>query len=59
MGRSKFMARYYRNYKDQLEADNKKSKLFKPKKWWAYFLFYCYLLFWGYIFWMKPLTISD
>ena len=53
------MARYYRNYKDQLEDDNKKSKLFKPKKWWAYFLFYCYLLFWGYIFWMKPLTISD
>ena len=34
------------------------SKKFKPKKWWAYALFYCYLVFYGYIFWMAPLSAS-
>ena len=56
MGRSNFMMRYYKNYKDELEAETKKN-LFKPKKWWAYLLFYGYLVFYGYIFWMNPLSV--
>ena len=59
MGRSNFMIRYYKNYKDELEVETKKNNLFKPKKWWAYLLFYCYLLFYGYIFWMNPLSVSQ
>ena len=56
MGRSNFMIRHYKNYKEQLETDNKDNQLLKPTKLWAYCLFYGYLLFWGYIFWMEPLT---
>ena len=58
MGRSKFMLRYYKNYKEELDIVNEESKKFKPKKWWAYALFYCYLAFYGYIFWMQPLSSS-
>ena len=52
------MIRHYKNYKEQLETDNKDNQLLKPTKLWAYCLFYGYLLFWGYIFWMEPLTAS-
>ena len=41
---------------DSLKIDER-SKSFKPKPWWAYGLFYCYLIFYGYIFWMEPLAI--
>ena len=41
-----------------LDIVNEESKKFKPKKWWAYALFYCYLVFYGYIFWMEPLSAS-
>ena len=40
------------------EIIEEESKKFKPKPWWAYFLFYCYLIFYGYIFWMEPLKIT-
>ena len=51
VGRSNFMLKYYKNYKEELDIVNEESKKFKPKKWWAYALFYCYLVFYGYIFW--------
>ena len=44
--------------KEELEIIEEESKKFKPKPWWAYGLFYCYLLFYGYIFWMEPLKIT-
>ena len=46
-----------KNYKEELEEIDERSKSFKPKPWWAYGLFYCYLIFYGYIFWMEPLAI--
>ena len=50
------------NYKGsqtvELEIIEEESKNFKPKPWWAYGLFYCYLLFYAYIFWMEPLKIT-
>ena len=57
LGRSNFMMNYYKNYKEELEEIDERSKSFKPKPWWAYGLFYCYLIFYGYIFWMEPLAI--
>ena len=57
MGRSNFMMNYYKNYKEELEEIEERSKSFKPKPWWAYCLFYCCLIFYGYIFWMEPLAI--
>ena len=33
------------NYKEELEEIEERSKSFKPKPWWAYGLFYCYLIF--------------
>ena len=45
VGRSNFMLKYYKNYKEELDSINEESKKFKPKKWWAYALFYCYLVF--------------
>ena len=58
LARSNFMMNYYKNYKEELEIIEEESKNFKPKPWWAYGLFYCYLLFYGYIFWMEPLKIT-
>ena len=49
LARSNFMMNYYKNYKEELEIIDKQSKNFKPKPWWAYGLFYCYLIFYGYI----------
>ena len=57
LGRSNFMMNYYKNYKEELEEIDERNKSFKPKPWWAYGLFYCYLIFYGYIFWMEPLAI--
>jgi len=54
---SKISGEYYKNYKEELEEIEERSKSFKPKPWWAYGLFYCYLIFYGYIFWMEPLAI--
>ena len=59
VGRSNFMIRYYKNYKEELDIANEESKRLKPKKWWAYLLFYCYLVFYGYIFYMEPLSITS
>ena len=57
LARSNFMMNHYKNYKEELEIIEEESKKFKPKPWWAYGLFYCYLLFYGYIFRMEPLKI--
>ena len=59
MPRSTHMIKYYREYNDQLEEDIQKSKNTKTKGPLAFFLFYCYVVFWGYVFWMPPLTIVN
>ena len=41
---------------EQLEKDNQKNKNSKTKGPLAFFLFYCYVIFWGYVFWMPPLN---
>ena len=32
VGRSNFMLKYYKNYKEELDVVNEESKKFKPKK---------------------------
>ena len=56
MPRSFHMIRFYQDYKEQLEKDNQKNKNSKTKGPLAFFLFYCYVIFWGYVFWMPPLN---
>ncbi len=49
------MIKHYQHYKEQLDEDNQNTKNSKPKGLLAFFLFYCYVVFWGYVFWMPPL----
>ena len=58
MARSQHMLNYYKSYKEYLDLDNKDDHLSQPFKIWRHLLFYCYLIFWGYTFWMEPLSIS-
>ena len=59
MPRSMHMIKYYKDYNDQLEIDIKNTRDKKTKGPLAFFLFYCYVLFWGYVFWMPPLPITN
>ena len=59
MPRSMHMIKYYKEYNDQLEIDIKKNKNTRTKGPLAFFLFYCYVIFWAYVFWMPPLPISN
>ena len=49
------MIKHYQEYNKQLNIDLDKSKKSKSKGPFAFFLFYCYVIFWGYVFWMPPL----
>ena len=54
MPRSLHMIRHYQQYNEQLNRDIEKNKKSKPRGKLAFILFYCYIVFWGYVFWMKP-----
>ena len=55
MPRSLHMIKHYQRYNEELYRAIEKSKNSKSKGNLAYFLFYCYIVFWGYVFWMKPI----
>ena len=59
MPRSLHMIKHYQQYNKQLYIDLDKSKKSKSKGPIAFFLFYCYVIFWGYVFWMPPLDMIN
>ena len=56
MPRSQHMIRFYKDYNDQVQKDIKKTLNAKPKGPLAFFLFYCYVMFWAYVFWTPPIN---
>ena len=59
MPRSLHMIRHYQQYNEQLKIDVKKNNKKRPKGPLAFALFYCYVIFWGYVFWMPPLDLIN
>ena len=56
MPRSKHMIKFYNDYNDQLRKDIKNTANAKAKGPIAFFLFYCYIIFWGFVFWTTPIN---
>ena len=55
MPRSNLIIRHYQSYIKETLEENERTKNNKPMGLFAYFLFFCYIIFWGYVFWMPPL----
>ncbi len=55
MTRSKLIIRHYQSYIKETLEENEKNKNNQRMGYFAYFLFLCYVIFWGYVFWMPPL----
>ena len=55
MPRSYLIIRHYKNYIKETLQENDKNKNSKPMGNFAYFLFFCYVIFWGIVFWMPPI----
>ena len=55
MPRSHLIIRHYQSYIKETLEENERTKNKKPMGLFAYFLFFCYIVFWGYVFWMPPL----
>ena len=55
MPRSNHMIKFYKEYNNQLEIDINNNRNSKSKGPFAFFLFYCYVIFWSVVFWMPPI----
>ena len=55
MARSHLIIRHYQSYIKETLEENERTKDKRPMGLFAYFLFFCYIVFWGYVFWMPPL----
>ena len=55
MTRSKLIIRHYQSYIKETLEENEKNKNNQRMGYFTYFLFLCYVIFWGYVFWMPPL----
>ena len=55
MPRSNLIIRHYQSYIKETLEENRRTKENNPMGFLAYLLFFCYIIFWGYVFWMPPI----